>query len=316
MKNKKQEDDTYLARWLAGTLSEVELKKLQQSDEFPALQQMKTDLEWLKLPEYDVEQELGTLLNKVEQIATQNRPPTATAAPIEKTARIRRFPLWGWAVAASIALVIATVFLLRDTSVQYSTGIGEQLVVNLPDGSTVQMNAMSKLTYQKTDGQRQVALNGEAFFEVQSGIPFIVKSPVGSVEVLGTSFNVLDRTEEIIVRCYSGRVQVKDAVNNMAVLSKGQAVKTESKVLLSSYEVAAAAAPTWTKGVFEFKNVRRIEAIEEFKRQYPIQVKMDDTNKMEEIGTYSFPKNDLETAVQMVFGAGVKVENGVIDLRK
>lgn len=314
MKNKKQEDDTYLARWLAGTLSESELKELQQSDEFPALQQMKADLEHLELPEYDVEQELGTLLNKVEQIATNSTSPTATE-PIEQIARIKRFPLWGWAVAASIALVIATVFLLRDTSIQYSTGIGEQLVVNLPDGSTVHMNAMSSLTYQKTNDQRQVELNGEAFFEVESGIPFLIKSPVGSVEVLGTSFNVWDRTEELNVRCYSGRVQVEDAANNRTILTKGKAVKTDNKKLQPSYEVTTATTPTWTKGVFEFKNVRRIEAIEEFKRQYPIQVKMNNTTKIEEIGTYSFPKNDLETAVEMVFGAGVKVENGVIDLR-
>ncbi|WP_298391981.1 FecR family protein [Hydrotalea sp.] len=64
----------------------------------------------------------------------------------------------------------------------------------LPDGSTVWLNADSKLWYYKSFGnvQREVYLTGEAFFDVTKNPakPFIIHTKLTDVRVLGTQFNV------------------------------------------------------------------------------------------------------------------------------
>ena len=67
-------------------------------------------------------------------------------------------------------------------------------VLTLPDGSTVKMNASTKIEYpeQFAADIRKVKMSGEAFFEVvkDPAHPFIIETENASIEVLGTSFNV------------------------------------------------------------------------------------------------------------------------------
>ena len=71
---------------------------------------------------------------------------------------------------------------------------GGEFVLNLTDGTVVTLNADSKIHYpaQFSGKERQVLLEGEAFFEVakDSLRPFIVKTNGIDVRVLGTCFNL------------------------------------------------------------------------------------------------------------------------------
>jgi ferric-dicitrate binding protein FerR (iron transport regulator) len=75
-----------------------------------------------------------------------------------------------------------------------STPMGSQSTIQLPDGSVVVMNAGSKLTYPQNfqRGNRQVHLEGEAFFRVahQKKGQFTVNTDDLSVRVFGTTFNI------------------------------------------------------------------------------------------------------------------------------
>jgi len=74
-----------------------------------------------------------------------------------------------------------------------ATFISEIKHYELPDGSTVTMNADSTMYVQFDDSTRAVHLSrGEAFFEVkpEPGRPFIVSAGGHSVRVTGTKFNV------------------------------------------------------------------------------------------------------------------------------
>jgi ferric-dicitrate binding protein FerR (iron transport regulator) len=77
---------------------------------------------------------------------------------------------------------------------EVSTKIGSKSKLVLPDGTTVWLNAGSKLTYDKDyDVElREVSLSGEAFFDVvkSAGKPFIIHTERIDIRVLGTSFNV------------------------------------------------------------------------------------------------------------------------------
>ena len=116
---------------------------------------------------------------------------------------------------------------------------GSRTKLILPDGTTVWLNASSKLTYGDDfmEKERRVQLDGEAFFDVvkNEGKPFIINTAVMNVRVLGTSLNV---------RAYAGDKKAE------AVLIRGKIEvqvkrRPQERYLLSSLEKlsVAAAAP-------------------------------------------------------------------------
>jgi len=87
-------------------------------------------------------------------------------------------------------------------------------VITLPDGSTVKMNASTRIEYPEhfAADARRVKLSGEAFFEVtrDTAHPFIIETDNASVEVLGTSFNVsaYPEAELVEVNVETGKVKL------------------------------------------------------------------------------------------------------------
>lgn len=81
-----------------------------------------------------------------------------------------------------------------------TVGRGAEYRLKLDDGTLVHLNADSKLIYPVCfgTGQREVILEGEAFFEVTKDRerPFVVHCPDYDVQVLGTSFNISAYPEE------------------------------------------------------------------------------------------------------------------------
>ena len=119
-----------------------------------------------------------------------------------KNRRIRMPLFFKWTVACAIVLLVIGVGYNfyqshNEANLVYREVCavrGEKLLVLLPDGSRVWLNADSKLTYpeQFAKYNRNVTLEGEAYFEVarNEARPFIVQSGKQRVEVLGTSFDV------------------------------------------------------------------------------------------------------------------------------
>lgn len=107
-----------------------------------------------------------------------------------------------WAAAAAILVCTATWFLSsRMGGPGAVTSPSEVLVKNgsktrvlLPDGTTVWLNAGSKLTYGRDFGgtSREVDLAGEGFFDVAKDPerPFIIRTSRMNIRVLGTRFNL------------------------------------------------------------------------------------------------------------------------------
>jgi len=92
---------------------------------------------------------------------------------------------------------------------------GRTSTVTLPDGSTVWLNAGSKLTYRDdflTHNERTVTLEGEGYFDVvkDKAHPFLVHTSIITVKVLGTKFNLraYAQSENIETTLFSGKVEV------------------------------------------------------------------------------------------------------------
>jgi len=85
------------------------------------------------------------------------------------------------------------------------------LTDTLPDGSTVQLNSNSAITYASDfKKRREIKLTGEAFFTVihHADIPFTVHAGNVSIRDVGTSFNVKNKSGYLEVIVESGIVKV------------------------------------------------------------------------------------------------------------
>ena len=145
---------------------------------------------------------------------------------VKRSARTRRRQLMAW--AASLLLVVSGTWIweaIQQAHI-YSTAVGEQLDVKLPDGSVMRLNTESKAKVEFSAGQRRIYLNtGEALFEVEHDEqrPFIVVTPSARVRAVGTRFNVYQHASTqssgdtaTTVSVLEGVVQVVPARNNTA----------------------------------------------------------------------------------------------------
>ena len=159
---------------------------------------------------------------------------------------------------------------------------GENTVI-LADGTTVHLNAGSKLTYPvRFAGKRRVvALEGEAYFEVvqDESHPFVVQTHLGEITVLGTAFNVNAYADAPI--CYTtlvrGKVKFSTPNAETITLSPGeQAVvlansSTKRKVDLEEYV-------GWVDGMYIFNDRPLGDIMKTFERWYDIQVYYETPN--------------------------------------
>ena len=159
---------------------------------------------------------------------------------------------------------------------------GENTVV-LADGTTVHLNAGSKLTYPvRFAGKRRiVALEGEAYFEVMQdeSHPFVVQTHLGEVMVLGTAFNVNAYTDASV--CYTtlvhGKVQFSAPNVGTVTLQPGeQAVVSANGTEKRTVDLDEYIG--WVNGVYNFKNRSLGEIMETFERWYDIQVYYETPN--------------------------------------
>lgn len=152
-----------------------------------------------------------------EQVTPNAEPPQVVRAPI----RLRPYrQILQLAAALLVGIGLwALVARTMDTRVQqWSTGNHEQLQIELPDGSQVWLNQRSSLQYQGGGQQRQVILQGEAFFDVAKNpqTPFRIFTGSLVTTVLGTRFNVRAYPEE-------AQISVSVAEGLVALSQKNQA---------------------------------------------------------------------------------------------
>lgn len=217
------------------------------------------------------------------------------------SSRINRIPFWKFAAAVVILIVLTGTITARFYSVTETTARGTHLTVTLPDGSTVNLNAESKLTYRPYWWlvSRMVELNGEAYFEVTQGKRFSVISNQNEVKVLGTSFNVFARTEKYCVTCLTGKVEVT-AANETVLLNPDMRLTYRGKKMTLEENIDATQSNEWTKDKFVFVGVPLVDVVREIERQYDIRVKAN--NSLDHFYTGNFSKTEKPDEILEIIG--------------
>jgi len=161
------------------------------------------------------------------EAAGVNRAAVARAADRrpELAARSGRLKPWPFAVALTTA-VLAGVVLLgpwwgRDS---YDTGVGEQRIVMLEDGTRMSLNTSTRVRVALDSHRRTVeVLGGEALFEVakDASRPFVVRASGSEVTATGTAFVVrytpalAGGRNAVDITLVEGRVVVRGAADGV-----------------------------------------------------------------------------------------------------
>ena len=223
---------------------------------------------------------------------------------------------WIIGIAASFILTLGAFFLFNTNSRTITTALAETQEVNLPDGSKAFLNAASSLSF-NTDWseQRTLKLDGEAFFEVKKGKAFSVITPFGKVEVLGTSFNVRTRNEQLTVVCKTGKVQVSNSNGTQkTVINPGQMVKVNDGTIDDPITVNATRADVWRSNEFDYESMPLREIFEEMERIFDVTIEHDlseDELNASSSGTFSTKAiRDAILTIELTMGYDAKLEQG------
>jgi len=287
---KESFDETFLARWVAGELTPEETHAFKESKHYLEYKRINEGMDLLEIPSYNHEANLAKLYNTIDTKAN--------------TTKVKKLiPYWVYRVA--VVLIVALGILFFNRTNDYETNYGEQEIVTLPDNSKVYLNANSILDFNKNNwaNNRVLDFNGEAFFDVEKGTKFSVKSEEGLVEVLGTEFNIISREDYFEVKCHEGKVKVSTLNENntttTTILTVGDAFRVvENMVEKWKFKEDK---PTWLDGESSFKDVPLTQVIKSLENQYNLDVNSSsvDLNKR---FTGSFTHNDVKIALQTVFG--------------
>ena len=292
-------DDTFLGRWIAGELSDEELIAFKKTETYKQFKLINRESQLLDGPDIDVEKALRDVKQKLKQ--NKSKPKT-----------IR---LWQTITVAAMLIIALGVFF--NSSKTYTNDIGENQVIVLEDGSKVHLNANSSLSLKRFfwSSDKTVNLNGEAYFIVTKNNDFKVKTSKGIVKVLGTKFNIKDRSY-FELKCYEGKVEFSEFSDpsSSKILTRGmQVIVNDNQIKEARFKEES---PLWEKGVSKFDEQPLHIVLEELTQYFDIAFDAQNINK-NRLFSGSFNHNDLDLALKATLvpmGVNYKIEKRTIVL--
>jgi transmembrane sensor len=234
--------------------------------------------------------------------------PAGRAEPHFRASRFRVRSLAAAIGALCLAVGIATWSFAQKHNT-YATDVGEWRSITLADGSTIDLNARSKVRVTLSRAARDVELvEGEALFEVAKdrSRPFIVHSGTALVRAVGTQFTVYRKVSGTTVTVVEGRVAVLHqgptlselrapdsgeagapveliplrtpgaGVSLPTLVSAGQQVTVTDDSIAAPVHADVAAATAWIQHRLIFDRSRLADVAEDFNRYNSRQLLVDD----------------------------------------
>lgn len=215
-----------------------------------------------------------------------------------KTARNKRTLPWrhwlGYAAAVVLTLLIRGYFPEPEekTSTDYNEPInlvrefsipaGQRACVMLQDSTRVWLNARTTLRFPTkfSANERNVELNGEAFFEVKENknLPFIVSTSKYNIRVTGTSFNVFayEDKNDFITSLTEGSVTIHDTTSKLQIMTLSPNERAEvvdgklKKTIFTDRNFLL-----WKEGIYFFDDMPLWEIMEKLELYYDTTIKIE-----------------------------------------
>ncbi|NKI33184.1 DUF4974 domain-containing protein [Muricauda sp. DJ-13] len=280
--------ENYLAKWLNNELSDEELATFKESTEYSSYKRIAETSKGILSPKFDSDRAWADISSKV--LKTAEEPKVIAFRPYKNFLR----------VAAVLALLLTgSYFYLNTLDTTVKTQLAEQSEVLLPDNSEIFLNADSRVSFSERnwDDERNVSLNGEAFFKVAKGKKFTVSTDQGKVSVLGTQFNVENREGFFEVTCYEGLVGVTFNGTDRKLPAGSSFVVVNGEIKL--FEEPKNGQPSWMMKESSFKSIPLKYVLAELERQFNIVVETKDVNTSQ-LFTGTFSNTNLKLALESI----------------
>lgn len=284
--------------------------------------------EWIRQSDenYRIAKQIHTLYLATDTIRTLSEVDTEKALSsvcrkMSKSGKGTNVSLFIWLqrIAAILFIPLLIAFGIQQLKprpveiarmIEVKTNPGMTTTVHLPDGSVVHLNSESKLSYPSffEKDKRRVALQGEAFFEVQENPEhgFVVSTPHETkIEVLGTSFNVeaFEKDAFVATTLIEGKVRfdyMKDRQSAAVLMKPGQKLTYESsssKVQL--IETNGASEIAWKDGKIVFQATLLPEALRMLEKRFNVIFVLSNDRLRNEAFTGSFSNQRLERILEI-----------------
>lgn len=215
----------------------------------------------------------------LESVAGIDPDPVKAAVPSAQN-RASRFKLTAVAAVVLIAVTTTAWFALSNGT-SYQTGIGQQLSVGLADGSSVELNARSRIRVRYSDHERIVELiAGQALFRVAKDTkrPFVVVSADTHVRAVGTQFDVHRKRVATVVTVLEGRVALLQPTASTLLaaasppasppveIGAGEQAIVTARAKPQPHRANIETATAWTQQQIVFESAPLPDVAEEFNR--------------------------------------------------
>ena len=217
-------------------------------------------------------------------------------------------------LAAMVLVVITAGYWLITEKSAITTDIGEQRVVLLDDGSTLELNTDSAVRVSMRQGSREIELlRGELLVDVAKDPdrPFRVRTDNATVEAIGTRFNVYRRDDATEVTVIEGRVQVdwQTSLVEDNASSRYLELGAGGKTVVSEHQATPTVSPAnverataWTERRLDFDGETVAAVVAEFNRYNRSPIVIDDPGLAERRITGVFDVNDPGAFVALLGG--------------
>ncbi|UOR04972.1 FecR domain-containing protein [Hymenobacter aerilatus] len=270
------EENDQLATWVAGSPENEQ-----------TFEQLKTVWQHSQTPPTPAATAAALHRLKVRPELASQAPQPAAPLPQLRPKAIRRYR-----VALGVLLVVVLAgagiffYLPTPSAPAYHltrTAAGQQQTLRLPDGSRVTLAPQSQLRYptQFATGNREVYLEGEAFFEVSKNPhrPFRVHSGALVTRVLGTRFNVQARpgADQVAVSLVEGRVEVLDQQTTYQLAPGQQLLADRRTGRMYRQPFSPDRVTGWRQRQLIFQNEKLTDVADQIERLYGVKLVFADT---------------------------------------
>jgi ferric-dicitrate binding protein FerR (iron transport regulator) len=264
------EDDAFVKSVLEPTAESVQFWQ-RVGERYPAQQATMAQATWLLRAYRTQDTFVSPQQAEIWQRIEAEVGPAATG-PLVLPRATRRWPRALRLAAALVPLGLAgSLAVWYNQEQRVETAFGELKTVDLPDGTRVVLNGNSTLTYHRGWGQnvREAWLQGEGFFKVvhlnqdsthiRPGERFVVHCNNLNIEVLGTTFNVVNRHADVRVGLVTGKVRLTATTPTgpatSLVLAPGEVAEYAAKSLVLTDKLThPEKLASWSKRQFVFRN--------------------------------------------------------------
>ena len=191
-------------------------------------------------------------------------------------------------IAASLLLVIGGSYVyftsrftqMADAPTSIEAPAGQHVRLTLNDGTTVELNSKSRITYPAlfAGAERRVRLEGEAMFDVyhDASRPFIVETYACDVEVRGTRFNVIaeEDMQEFSTALFEGSVAVSNKVNDERILMEPNTIVHLKNGHLHLSDLENHDNYLWTDGIISFGGDDFGQIIDKLRRYFDVKIEI------------------------------------------